>query len=109
LKLTLEYNRGILFVRIDGNLTRKTSHKINKFLIPAIIKHKIKYLVYNLYGLTALDTSGMNALENGKCAVSVNGGETYACEAPDTFKEILHDLKIKETINELEAIELLHI
>ena len=49
LKMNLEYDKGILFVRLDGVLNRSTSYKVNNYLVPVLLKHKIKYLVYNFY------------------------------------------------------------
>jgi hypothetical protein len=47
LNMNIEYNKGVLFVRLTGKLDRSSSYKINKYLIPVILKQKIKYLVYN--------------------------------------------------------------
>lgn len=49
LKMDLEFNKGILFVRLKGKLLRKNSYKINNYLNPVLKKHKIKYLVYNFF------------------------------------------------------------
>ena len=49
LEMDLEYNKGVLFARLSGKLTRKSSYKLNNYLVPVILKHKIKYLVYNLF------------------------------------------------------------
>ena len=48
LKMDMEYSKGILFVRLDGFLNRKTTYKINKYLLAILLDNKIKYLVYNL-------------------------------------------------------------
>jgi len=109
MKLNIEYNKGILFVRVEGKLTKKTVHKINNFLIPAISKHKIKYLVYNLYGLTDIDESGINTLQNSNGAIYENSGEVYVCETPSLLKNKIINLNIKETANELSAINTIRI
>ena len=41
LKMNLEFNKGILFVRLDGMLNRATTYKVNNYLVPVILKHKI--------------------------------------------------------------------
>ena len=48
LKMDMQYIRGILFVRLGGVLTRKNTYKINNYLVPVLLKHKIRYLVYQI-------------------------------------------------------------
>ena len=72
LKMDLEYNKGILFVRLKGTLNRKSSYKLNNYLIPVLLKHKIKYLVYNLFDLIGIDLAGVDAILNTKCAIKAN-------------------------------------
>ncbi len=105
LKIDSEYSKGILFVRIKGNLNRRTSFKLNNFLVPAILKHKIKYLVYNLYNLDNIDNIGLNALEKGSRAIKANQGLSLICEIPKTLEESFKNIKIEKTLNELTAIK----
>ena len=71
LKMNLEYDKGILFVRLDGVLNRSTSYKVNNYLVPVLLKHKIKYLVYNFYFLEDIDDNGLDALLNTKFAINL--------------------------------------
>ena len=48
LKMNLEFINGILFCRLKGTLDKKVTYKINSYLLPTIMKYKIKYLVYNM-------------------------------------------------------------
>ncbi len=109
LKINSEYRKGILFVRIKGNLNRRTSCKLNNFLIPAILKHKIKYLVYNLYNLDNIDNIGINALEKSARAIEVNHGISLICEIPENLEANFKNMDIKTTANELTAIKLINI
>ncbi len=105
----LEYNKGILFARLRGNLTKKGSYKLNDYLIPVILKHKIKYLVYNLYEVTGIDKSGYEALINTKCAIKTNKGKIVLCEVPDEFASEIRKLRIKKTASELSALDLIEV
>lgn len=109
LDLKMQYQKGILFVRIDGWLTKKTSHKITDALLPIIRKHKIKYMVYNLYELKGLDDTGAAALQDVDTAIKKNHGKLYMCEIPCEFSLPLKHLNIDQTKNELSAMELLKI
>lgn len=75
LKVDMEYDKGILYVRLNGVLERKVSYKINNYIVPTVLKHKVKYLVFNLLELKDIDESGMDALLNTKCAIRTNRGK----------------------------------
>lgn len=109
LKMDMEYNRGILFVRLNGKLNRNTTYKINNYLVPIILKHRIKYLVYNLYNLEDLDEDGIDAMLNTKCAIQNNKGLIYLCEVSKTLNKKLNKLKIKKTENELTAFKVIEV
>ncbi len=108
-QMDLEYNKGVLFVRLKGNLTSKKTYELNNYLVPVLLKHKIKYLVYNLYELNTIDESGVDALLNSKCAIRVNKGKIYVCEVTETIKKFIQRLHIKEVENELSALQLIKI
>lgn len=107
--MDLEYNKGILFARLSGSLSRKGSTKLNNYLVPVILKHKIKYLVYNLFDLMEIDDSGIEAMLNTKCAIRANKGKIVLCEVPKEFNKDIRKLHIKETANELSALNLIQV
>ncbi len=109
LKINLEYRYGILFVRLSGNLNRRTSHKLNKHLIPVIMKHGIKFLVYNLHELRSIDGLGRKALLNGNKAIKSNKGFVYICDIPEKLESYFDTVPIQKTNNELSAAKLMAI
>lgn len=109
LKMDLEYIRGILFVRLGGVLNRKSTYKINNYLVPVLLKHKIKYLVYNLYELDEIDESGIDALLNSKCAIRSNKGKICLCEVSNSLKSQIKRLRIKNVQDERCVFELIKI
>lgn len=109
LKMDMEYNRGVLFVRLDGILNRSTSYKLNNYLVPVILKHKIKYLVYNCFLLESIDECGLDAILNTKCAIKTNKGKLYVCEIPIEYIKTFRKAGLKKTSSELTALELLKI
>lgn len=109
LKMDLEYNKGILFVRLEGILNRRSCYKLNNYLVPVILKHKIKYLVYNMYLLEDIDESGLDALLNTKCAIRTNKGKICLCEVSKNLEKSIKRLKIKKTANELTALRLIEV
>ncbi len=109
LYMDLEYCRGVLFVRLDGNLTKRNTYRINNYLAPVILKHRIKYLVYNLFSVSQIDDAGLDAILRTKFAIKSNQGSAYLCEVPEHLKKVVKRLKMKETATELTALEILKV
>lgn len=109
LKVDMEYDKGILYVRLSGILDRKASYKINNYIVPTVLKHKIKYLVFNLLELQDIDGSGMDSLLNTKCAIKTNRGKICLCEVSDEIREKIKKLRMKIASNELAANKLIEI
>ena len=109
LKINSEYYKGILFVRIKGNLNRTTSHQLNNFLIPTILKHKIKFLVCNLYNLNNIDDSGLSSLKKCSKAIDVNQGLFLICDVPKDLEFKFNNINLNRTLNEITAIRRVNI
>lgn len=109
LKMDLEFNRGILFVRLKGKLLRKSSYKINNYLNPVLKKHKIKYLVYNFFFLEDIDASGIDAILNTKYIIKNNKGKIRMCEINNNIKEKIKGARLAKITNELAAFQLLEV
>lgn len=105
LKLDLEYKSGVLFIRLEGKLVRKTNHKIYNYIIPVIMKHKIKYIIYNLSNLINIDESGIDAILSSKCKIKMNKGEIYLCNIRKELMPKLKRLRIKNFSDELTAFK----
>lgn len=109
LKMDMEYIRGILFVRLGGILNRKNTYKINNYLVPVLLKHRIRYLVYNLYELNEIDESGLDALLNTKCAIRANKGKICLCEVSENMRKQMRRLRIKNVEDERQVFDLIKI
>lgn len=109
LKVDMEYEKGILYVRLKGVLDRKVCYKINNYVVPVVLKHKVKYLVFNLYDLEGIDESGLDALLNVKCAIRTNKGKICLCEVSDFLREKMKRLRMRVASNELAAYKLINI
>ncbi len=109
LKVDMEYDKGILYVRLKGVLERKVCYKINNYIVPAVLKHRIKYLVFNLLELKDIDESGLDSLLNTKCAIRTNKGKICLCEVSDSLSVKIKRLRMKVASNELAANRLINI
>lgn len=79
LKINMEYRKGILFVRLKGELNKYTYEGLDRFLAPIIENQGIKYLVVNVNYLNVLDKYGVKALEKKVQDTANNGGLTLIC------------------------------
>lgn len=104
LKINLEFRKGILFVRLKGALTKYTYKSLDNYLIPVINNNGIRYLVYNLEGVTIVDNYGEASLKKGVDAAKLNCGEGGLCHAGRYLK---NEFRIFE--NELAALTKLQI
>jgi len=109
LKMDLEYKSGILFIRLNCNLIRRTNYKINNYIMPILVKHKIKYVIYNFKKLKSIDESGIDAILNTKCQIKRNRGIIYLCEVNCVISKIIKRLKIKQFKNEETALKKLEV
>lgn len=105
----MEYEKGILYVRLNGILDRKVCYKINNYIVPVVLKHKVKYLVFNLFNLKDIDESGMDSLLNVKCAIRANKGKICLCDVSDEVRFKIKRLRMKVASNELAANRLINI
>lgn len=102
LKINLEYKKGILFVRLKGNLNANTASKFLEYTIPIIKDYKIKYLVYNLKELGCLDNYGEDALLDSGEEIKSNNGRVLIVN-----NNINTTLGFDKLSNELVALDLL--
>lgn len=73
----LEFRKGILFVRLNGKLTKYHAKKFNNYLISVIMKHGVKYLVLNFNELISIDKYGIETINNIIYAIKNNDGLTH--------------------------------
>ncbi len=109
LKMDLEYEKGIFFIRLIGDLTRKNSHKINNYIVPVIKKHQLKKVIINLEKVKEIDEAGITSLINTKCIVKCNKGKLYLCGLNKEFELKLKRLHLKKWTSEKEIIKLIEV
>ena len=106
----MEYRKGILFVRLNGQLDKKTIFKFNKQVISKIEKSGIYNLVLNIENLKEIDLKGINALYYSYELCNLNHGNIFICgtKENDVLKRIKSNRLFnyfKLISNELKAFE----
>ena len=83
LKINMEYRRGILFIRLNGNLSINTVSKFEEYTIPIIKNYGIRYVVYNLNNIVNLDESGITSINNAVRLIKKNRGKALIVSKKD--------------------------
>lgn len=102
LKINMEYRRGILFLRLRGNLNTNTVPKFEEYTLPILKNYGIKYVVYNLNELKYIDKSGIDSINKSKQLVANNKGKVLLVNNRNNTQFDLHKIS-----NELVALDLL--
>ncbi|MBO5476079.1 MAG: STAS domain-containing protein [Bacilli bacterium] len=103
LKINMEYRRGILFIRLRGNLSVNTVSKFEEYTIPIIKNYGIRYVVYNLNNIANLDDEGISSINRSVKLIKKNRGKALIVSKKDS--DTFNNLSIS---NELVALELLN-
>lgn len=104
LKINMEYRKGILFIRLNGELTRLTYQSLNDYLIPLIKNQGIKYIVFNLSKITLIDKYGKESLRTIINETKKYYGKGLICKSKIKFNN-----RFKIIDNELTALNLLKV
>lgn len=102
LNINMEYIKGVLFVRLKGSLNSNTASKLIDNLIPILINHGIKKLVYNLSKLSSIDEVGTKSLFMGYNTILNNYGNVLVIDNRFRIKYF------KEVKDELSALMILN-
>lgn len=91
LNIILEFRKGMLFVRLRGELTKKTVSTFYEQVTDIIDKNGLHNIVINVEYLSLIDLKGMNALLYCYELSKRNKGKTMICG--------IHDENMKNRLN----------
>lgn len=113
LKINTEFRKGILFVRLKGNLTKNTVDKFDEKVTFTIINGGINNIVFNFSGLKSIDFKGINTILKTYEYCKKNNGRSLLCGNNININKILKRSRLVnyvcEVSDELSAIRILNI
>ena len=111
LKISMEFKKGILFIRLDGVLTKETKNQFNNEVLPVVLTSGIKYIVFNLDKVNLLDYYGLDALLDINEIVTKESGKTTLCSLTNKEVKTLIDNTnmFYVTLSELTALGVMKI
>jgi len=99
LKINTEFRKGVMFVRIKGNLSKDN---IN------ILDYKdFKYVVFNLDNLLSIDSDAINYIINYNTKIKKDNGKLIICEKNSNLANNLFKNIIPVIDNEIKAFNIL--
>lgn len=115
LEINMEFARGMLFIRLSGILSKRTSKGLKNTLDKMIDEEGIKYFVINLEGLDYIDEEGIHLIMNRYFDITLHDGKLVICGYHHQIqRHVKKDLEqafqnIESSSNELSALHLINI
>lgn len=79
LSINKEFRKGILFLRLNGELDRQANFNLDDNLNNLVDDVGIKYLVLNLQELSSIDICGIRTIINISKKLDHNSGKLIVC------------------------------
>ena len=87
--LQIEERKENLYAKLEGKLTRKETYQVEHYLIPYIVKNKVKNFVCDCKKLKKIDIDGKYALLKTKVVLKKQKGEFLLCDVKESIKKEL--------------------
>ena len=107
LNIKLSFNKGILFIRLFGVLSKTTNKSLEENVIPILLSNGIRNIIINLENINYIDRYGITSLNDINDIISSNNGKVVLCNLINSqVKNMLHKMNtFYESDNELTAKE----
>lgn len=112
LNVGTEFRKGILFVRLKGDLNKDTIYKLNKRVTNVVKENGIRNIVFNFERLRSIDIKGINSIFYNYELCKKNKGRSLLCGNNDKIRKKLKNSRlinyVYEISDELAAIKILN-
>lgn len=88
MEIEFALRRSILLVRLRGELDHHWADRMRERVDRELARHPAGSLLFNLSGVTFMDSSGVGALLGRYRQISAKGGRMVICEAPAVIAKI---------------------
>ncbi len=112
LRINMEFRKGLLFIRLKGELSENNSKRLEQYLNSIVTENGIKYLVLNFNEVEKVEEQGINTIFNCYQDIIMNNGKLVLCGYKKLNNNILtSDLfqDIYKSNTELGAFKLINI
>lgn len=114
LKIKMEFKKGILFIRLEGILNKKTIEKFDSEVLSVVLTNKLKYIVVNLDQVYEVDEIGVDGLKELNDIIYNFKGKGALCSLSNSkvkrqIREYDYTNNFYEFENELNALGMIRI
>lgn len=85
----MEHHRGVLVVRLTGELDHHAAEFVRMDLDEAILRRQVEHVVLNLKDLQFMDSSGLGVILGRYKLIHGKGGKMVLCDANPAVKRLL--------------------
>lgn len=102
LDISMEFRKGILFIRLNGDFNIDGIKKFNDEVKEVIIKAGIKNVVLNVNGLNYVIKAAVDEIKKVKKIIKKTGGMFFLISS--TNKEFKHLVNLENELNVFEKV-----
>ncbi|AHV98184.1 anti-sigma F factor antagonist [Paenibacillus sabinae] len=88
-RVQMEHHRGVLIVRLTGELDHHAADYVRMDLDEAILRRQVEHLVLSLKDLQFMDSSGLGVILGRYKLIHAKGGKMVICAANSPVKRLL--------------------
>lgn len=104
LNISYEFRKGILFIRLIGELNKNTSWKLKHEINDMIEDNGITNVVFNVSQLASIDEIGINCLLENFKVCKYNNGSALLCGVNNSIRKKCNKYGLTKVVdNELSA------
>lgn len=103
LDVNLEFRKGVLFIRLTGELTKRTTKVLEREVTELILKNGMQNIVFNLERITEIDMKGISSLYYHYEICNKQKGIAYICGVQnERLKEKLRKARLFQYMKLME-------
>lgn len=88
--ISVQTSGEYLFASLTGELDQSTAHQVKTRLTTAITAQDVRHIVFNLQGLTFMDSSGIGIILGRYNQVKQIGGKVFVFGMNPTVNKVFH-------------------
>ena len=89
LTVSLQITKGIMFIRLEGELTQESFHKVSEEINYLLYKQGIIAYVFNLEEVKKIDNNILENIQNKLTEIFLRCGSVEFCGISETLKKLI--------------------
>ena len=113
LNIDMQFHKGIMFIRLKGELVKSTICQLDAEVTSLIKENGVCNIVFNISMITSIDHYGITSLLNNYEICKKNNGRSLLCGINKYVKNEINSSKIlnyiDETTSEISALNIINL